>query len=915
MALGVGTRIGPYEVVAPLGKGGMGVVFRARDTRLQRDVALKLLPDDLAHDTDRLKRFEREAQLLASLNHPHIAQVYGLEPVGSPEAGTQAIAMELVDGETIAERVASRGPMPVDEVVAIARQIASALEAAHERGIVHRDLKPANIKLRPDGSVKVLDFGLAKELSAGGSREAMSLSPTVTGQTMPGVIMGTLGYMSPEQARGKAVDARADIWAFGCVLFEMLAGRAAFDGETATDILAAVVSGEPQWERLPRTTPAGLRQLLRVTLTRDVRERLQHIGDARLFLSADGLEAPSPATPAHRPERHKWIPIAIGAIVLLAALVPAALYFRRDAPDAPVMRFAMEAPAFAVQPNLRPITASPDGRWIASLTASDGPRLAVRAIDAQTWRTLPGTENAIAPFWSADGRFIGFAADGMLKKIDVVNGTVQALADGDNLGLGAWNRDNTIVFVRSLGRPVLSRISAAGGEIMDVKLDHGSDQIIAVFQPIFLPDGRHFLYHVVKAAAPTLIGVLYAASLDGGAPTQVMQIGDLNSAGGNSPVVFAAPGYLVFTRAGTLFAQKFDVDSLATTGEPVSIAQNVGAFDVSQTGVLIYSSAPPAPVTAQAAATQQLTWVTRAGKVERRVGMPGAYLNPRLSPDGRRIAVQSNLLTNSDILVLDADTGVSSRLTFDPAADGIPIWSPAGDRVMFASARGTPLPFPSVLYERAASGAGEDRQVMPLAVADLHIPNDWSPDGRHIVYGNVPLTRAQVGGDLWALPLDGDRKPFPLVQSKTSRAGAARFSPDGHWLAYTTNESGPSHVVVRPFPDVNKGTWQVPGSSGAEPKWRGREIFYLGPDQRQMMSVTVTADNDGITFSQPVALFSTGLPPQTNPPQFWFDVTADGQRFLLNLPLAATTATTQPTAPTSPALLNVVVNWTSLLTK
>jgi Tol biopolymer transport system component/tRNA A-37 threonylcarbamoyl transferase component Bud32 len=913
MSLGIGSRIGPYEVTAPLGQGGMGVVFRARDTKLQRDVALKLLPEHLALDADRLKRFEREAQLLASLNHPHIAHVYGLESIGT--SGAHAIAMELVEGETLAERISSRGPMPADEVVGVARQIASALEAAHERGIVHRDLKPANIKLRPDGSVKVLDFGLAKELNTSGSSAALSLSPTVTGQTMPGVIMGTLGYMSPEQARGKSVDARADIWAFGCVLFEMLAGRPAFNGETATDILAAVVSGEPKWERLPKATPAGLRQLLRVALTRDVRERLQHIGDSRLFFTANAFD--DSAKREHHPGRHRWIPIAIGAVVLLAALVPAALYFGGDAPGAPVMRFAMEAPAFAAQPNLRPITASPDGRWIASLTTSDGPRLAVRAIDAQTWRTLPGTENAIAPFWSWDGRFLGFAADGLLKRIDVVNGTVQVLADGDNLGLGAWNRDNTILFVRSLGRPVLSRMSGSGGEITDVKLDHGSDQIIAVFQPVFLPDGRHFLYHVVKAATPTLVGVLYAGSLDGGAPTQVMEIGELSNAAGNSPVAFAAPGHLVFTRGGTLFAQTFDVDSLATAGEPVSIAQNVGVFDVSQTGVLVYSSAPPAPApgTAQSAATQQLTWVTRAGKVERRVGTPGVYLNPRLSPDGRRIAVQSNLLANADILILDAETGVSSRLTFDAAADGIPIWSPSGDRVLFASARGTPLPFPSVLYERAASGAGEDRQVMPFAVADLHIPNDWSPDGRHIVYGNVPLTRAQAGGDLWALPLDGDRKPFPLVQSKTSRAGAARFSPDGRWLAYTTTESGPNQIVVRPFPDVNKGTWQVPGSGGAEPKWRGREIFYLGPNQQQMMAVTVTAGNDGITFSQPVALFATGLPPQTNPPQFWFDVTADGQRFLLNLPIAAATTTTQPDAPSSPPLLNVVVNWTSLLAK
>jgi serine/threonine protein kinase/Tol biopolymer transport system component len=917
MALAIGTRIGPYEITAPLGEGGMGVVFRARDTRLQRDVALKLLPDHLAFDSDRLKRFQREAQLLASLNHPHIAHVYGLEPIASSAAGAstlQAIAMELVEGDTLGERIESRGPIPVDEAVTIAKQIVAALEAAHERGIVHRDLKPANIKLTPDGTVKVLDFGLAKEVGTSGSTAALSHSPTVTGQSMPGVIMGTLGYMSPEQARGKNVDARADIWAFGCVVYEMLTGRRAFDGETATDIIAKIVSGEPDWTRLPKTTPAGLSQLPRVALKKDPRERLQHIGDSRLFLSPGVLTSETQAPREHHPNRHWWIVAAVASVVLVAALVPFALGLRGSPTIGPTMRFEIQVPGLQIVSDSMAL--SSDGRQIAYVASTDGtPRIRLRRIDETTTRVLPGTENAAGLFWAPDNRHLGFSADGKLKTVDVTGGLPQALADSTVTVRGAWNADDVILFTQG---PILNekgsslgRVQASGGQVSTVAISQTDPPSISTVQPRFLPDGRHFLYHLVTRTGTAFSTALYAGSIDSGSGTRVMTLSDANAM-----ATFASPGFLVYTKAGTLMAQRFDVDRLTVIGDPVSIAEQVGPFAVSDSGVLIYASVPRNTL-AVSTPQRQFVWVNRSGQIERRIGLPSAFTNPRLSPDGHRIAVQSLDGNNPDIFVVDIASGIPSRLTFDPAADGAPIWSPQSDRVLFNSSRGSPVQTPSSLYERAASGTGEDIAVLPAKLNELNTPLDWSRDGRYIVYGSVEVTQLRSGGDLWALPLFGDRKPFPLVQSHPSRAGAARLSSDGRWLAYTTNESGMNRVVVRPFPEIKNGTWQVPGGAGSEPKWRGdgRELFYLTPD-RTMMSVAVSAKDNQIQFGQPVALFKTRLPPVSGGiGQSLFDVSDDGQHFLLNLRAEDQTGPQTPAAQALTPQLTVVVNWPSLLTK
>ncbi len=905
-----GRRLGAYLLQERIGVGGMGEVYRARDTRLGRDVAIKVLPRAFTEDRDRLARFEREARMLASLDHPHIGAIYGVEE----SEGIPALVLAFIEGETLADQIA-RGPLPITVAVEYARQIADALEAAHERGIVHRDLKPANIKITPNGAVKVLDFGLAKDVGSSGAVPAFS-NAAITGHTIPGLIMGTPAYMSPEQAHGEAVDARTDIWAFGCVVYEMLVGRAAFEGRTATDTIAKVVSAEPSWDRLPKTTPPVLRQLLGVTLTKDVRQRLQHIGDSRLFLGPGVLAGATPAQREHHPNRHWWIVAAVASVVLIAAVVPIALRLRESPTIAPTMRFEIQAPGPRFDSDS--IAISPDGRQIAYVASIDGtPRIWLRPLDATTTRALPGTENAAGLFWAPDNRRLGFSADGKLKTVDVMGGGSQAIADSTVTVRGAWNRDDVILFTQG---PIfnekgstLGRIQASGGQVSTVAIAQTGPAPVSVVQPRFLPDGRHFLYHSITRSGTAFNTEVYARSIDSDSATRVITLSDAGAM-----ATFASPGFLVYTKAGTLMAQRFDVDSLSVIGDPISIAEQVGAFAISDTGMLVYSPRAPnrQPVITS---SRRLAWVNRSGQIERRIGPPSSYMNPRLSPDGRRVAVQTRDGDNYDIVVLDMMSGTPSRLTFDPAPDDVPIWAPQSDRVLFNSARGSPVPVPSSMYERAASGAGEDIAVLPAKLNELNTPMDWSRDGRYIVYRTVEMNRL-AEGNLWALPLFGDRKPFPLVLSRTPRAGAARLSADGRWLAYTTDESGTNRIVVRPFPEVKNGTWQVPGGAGSEPKWRGdgRELFYLTPDGT-MMSVTVSAKDNQIQFGQPVALFKRSLPAiAVSLGQSSFDVSEDGQHFLLNL-RADETAGPQTPAAQAPQLpstpLTVVVNWPSLLNK
>jgi Tol biopolymer transport system component len=892
----------------------MGIVFRARDTRLMRDVALKVVPDELAIDPDRLARLTREAQLLASLNHPNIAQIYGLEQ--TPASASRVIVMELVEGETLHDRLV-RGPVPLDEAPHIAQQIVDALEAAHGRGIVHRDLKPANIKLTPDGTVKVLDFGLARlEASgAGESGDALSNSPTITNASMPGVILGTLAYMSPEQARGKVADSRSDIWAFGCVLFEMLSGRQPFTGETGTDIIAHIVTAEPAWDRLPVEVTSPVRTLLAAALTKDPKRRLQHIGDARLFLSAPVV--PEAPTSAHARNRFGW-GLTAGLAALVAALAIAAFFYTRHGPAAPTeTRFEMPAPGFVGD-----LTISPDGQRLAYVAASEGkPRIWIRPFGSLAAQPLPGTEDATSLFWSPDSRFLGFILfPGGLQKIDVSGGPRQRLADAFVNVPGTWGRDGTILFSSlDRGGPSLVRVPSSGGPVQAVTttLPPGVGAT-GLVMPQFLPDGRHFLFVAGRAdASGAVLSVLHAGSLDSTATTRLMDL-DPWQPGARQGLAFryVEPGYLLFRRNQTLMAQRFDTARVALTGNAVSLVEGIQEFSASDTGALVYRKSqgePSAP-----SGSPQLLWVDRTGKPAGQVALPPNAGDPRLSPDGHRIAVDALEGRNRDIWVIDIARGASSRLTFDPAGEAYPVWAPDSNQIVFSSgrrgsssqaARSDPnMVNGSELYSKAASGAGADTLLLAGDGGELLIPEDWSADGRYIIFRRVKLTAtARVLPDLWALPLFGDRKPFPLVQSPAVK-GFARLSPDGRWLAYMTNESGPFQVVVQPFPDSSKGKWQVSTRGAEEMMWRrdGRELFFLA--EGKLMAASIRG-GDAFEWGSPQALFATPLGLPSSQVGTRANVTTDGQRFLFAIQTAA------PASETSSASVPItaVVNWTAAL--
>jgi Tol biopolymer transport system component/tRNA A-37 threonylcarbamoyl transferase component Bud32 len=896
MAVAPGSRIGSYEITSPLGAGGMGVVFRARDTKLHRDVALKLLPDHFADDQDRLSRFQREAQVLASLNHPNIAQIYGLEEAD----GAGCIVMELVEGETLGQRL-KRGALPLDDALKIGRQVIDALEAAHERGIVHRDLKPANIKLTPDGKVKVLDFGLAKALGSSELEGDFSNSPTRVSGSIAGVVLGTAAYMSPEQAKGKPVDARTDVWAFGCVLYEMVTGRQAFQGETSTDIIAQIVAGHPNWDLVPQDTPPSLRMLLTTALNKDPRQRLQHVGDVRPFLDPAFISTTSAKPATSVPPRRRWRVglIATAAVIALAALlVPAALYLRRAPAAKPEIRFEMAAPGLV--PGFGNLSISPDGQRIAYVAMAEGKRSVwIRPIGAVTAQPLPGTENAAALFWSPDSRHLGFIADEKLKKIDVAGGPAQLLCDAGFVATpGSWSRDGVILFSMRANPPVIGRVSALGGEVTPVTSIDPSRNDLGHGAPYFLPDGNHFLY---QALTPSQELVLQLGSLDSRSATILMTLGSLGP--GAAPARYAQPGYLLLVRNGTLMAQPFDANRLALSGEPIPLMEQVNAYAISDNEVLIYRRA--AGEAGQGGT--QLAWLDRNGKQAGQVGGPANYSGDvRLSPDGRRAAVDILTGSNRDIWVIDIARGVPSRLTFG-GSNWSPIFAPDGSRVVFSRAPNL-TGLPNKLYLKSSSGTGNDELVFEgEATGEAIFPEAWSSDGQHVIFarnkapGNVPT-------DLWVLPLSGDRKAFRYVPTQFRHVQSA-FSPDGRWLAYTTNESGTYQIVVQPFPDPVAGKWQITGNGGTEPRWRGdgRELYYLGLDGR-IMAVSIKADKT-VEAGQPVLLFQTALNTPANPGLKRYDVTFDGQRFLIISSIVSAPAQANPNPITA------VINWTAALKK
>jgi Tol biopolymer transport system component/predicted Ser/Thr protein kinase len=884
MSLSRGTRLGPYEIVAAIGAGGMGEVYRARDTKLQRDVAIKVLPDLFARDPERLARFEREARTLAALNHPHIAQVYGVE-------GT-ALVMELVDGEDLAQRIAREGAIPVDEAVPIAIEIAEAVAAAHEQGIIHRDLKPANVKVRDDGTVKVLDFGLAKalgspEIRGAGSSPSIDNSPTITSpfqMSQLGVVLGTAAYMAPEQAKGKAIDKRVDIWAFGCVLFEMLTGRKPFDGDDVTDLLAAVVRDEPKWDTLPAGTPAGVRLLLRRCLEKDRRERLPDIWAARLELrdarTAIGTPAAATGGPAAaRPTIVPWL-VAAAALVALVAVV----WFAgsRPAPtDARIIHSLIMPPApLAGAPVLR-LRLSPDGSQLAFVAPDENGRvmLWVRPLGSHVARRLEGTANAAAPFWSPDGRWIAFVGDGKLKKVEAAGGPVIPLCDAGLSPAGSWNRDGVILFS---GINAITRVSAAGGKSVNVltPTPEIGERLIA---PYFLPDGRHFLFTSGTGGA-TSTGV-YVGSLDSKEVTRLI----------DAPTnAMYASGHLIFLIGTTLVAQPFDPGTRTLSGAPLPIAERVqsnpatgtGTFSVSENGILVYQTG--------ASSGTELVWFDRQGKRLGKIGQAGAYRDLHLAPDEKTVSVTISPPNSAktDVWLLDPARNLTKRFTLAETGGYSAVWTPDGKHLIYAAGR----QMAADIYRKAVSGSEADELL--LRDDSEKIPMQVSSDGKYLLYA-TPLGAA--AGRLFVLPLSGEAKPWQFSTQVQDNA-PAMISPDGRWLAYVSNETKRREIYVTTFPD-GRGKWQVSTEGGDNPRWRAdsRELFFTAANK--LMSVEVAATADRFDAGPVRALFDVRVPATQLGTRSSYVPSKDGQRFLINAWDAGDTVT--------PIVL--VVNWPELI--
>jgi len=906
MALTTGTKLGAYNILAPIGAGGMGEVYRARDTKLNRDVALKVLPSVFASDAERMARFQREAQVLASLNHPNIAAIHGLEE----SSGVRALVMELVEGPTLAERTA-QGPILLEEALAMARQIAEGLEYAHEKGVVHRDLKPANVKITPEGVVKVLDFGLAKAAEQIAPSADPSNSPTLTlAATQAGVILGTAAYMSPEQARGKRVDKRADIWAFGVVLYEMLTGKHVFEGETTSDTLAAVIKSEPNWEVLPANIPGSIRKLLRRCLEKDTKLRLRDIGEARIAIdeyladpasAANGGVLGFPAGVHRAPlkrERLTWA--ALLAVLLLATIASTVAYFKlARAPERTII--AEILPLENTQFNFTgatggPPALSPDGRTVAfSATDASGKKMLwTRFLDSSASQPLAGTEGAASPFWSADSRALGFFADGKLKTIEASGAPAVVLADAPAAAGGSWNRDGTILFVPDY-RKGLYRVAASGGATVPViELDASKYRIY--LWPKFLPDGKHFLY-AAGSADPALDGTHFA-SLDSKENRLLLR--------GGGCALYAS-GFLLYLRNSTLMTQAFKPERGEFNGDPHPLAERVvedfsgGVFDASENGVLTYQQA------VGRVGGRHLRWFDRAGKELDLIGESGAYCDVRLSPDGRKLAFNAGD-PSSEIWVNDLVRGVGMRLTIDPETDhGVPVWSPDGSRILFAAIVGKVR---KGIYQKPSNGAGGEELLLASETSDAFIyPTSWSSDGRFILYARGdPGNLSQ--GDIWVLPLAGDRKPRLFVKTQVA-AYDGQFSPDARWVAYTSKESGREEVYVVPFDAAKvlnagagsanasaRGKWLISTSGGHCPRWRkdGKEIFYFSPDNK-MMAVGVELRDNSIELQTSRPLFTT-IPAEFFSP---YDVTPDGGKFVINTPNVQNTP------------LTLVVNWTARL--
>ncbi len=864
----VGHHIGPYEIVAPLGAGGMGEVYRARDARLGREVAIKVLPREFTDDGERLARFEREARILASLNHPHIGAIYGVEEyVRADGVRAGALILELVGGAALADRIA-RGPLEMRQALTLAVQIAEALEAAHDKGIVHRDLKPANITVTPEGSAKVLDFGLAKSDVAG---TPVTTQAETIGHTRDGAILGTATYMSPEQARGLAVDKRTDIWAFGCVLHEMLTGYPAFPGTTVSDTIAAILEREPAFEALPAGTHPSIRRLLARCLTKDCGRRLRDIGEARIVIE-DTLSGAAPAEKAVTGERSVTRRTAVSALLGAAAGVAGMRLWWPDAPRPPFeTRFEITTPA---TPNFTSMQISPDGRMLA-FAAGEGEasRLSLLRLNTTTAKPLMATEGARFPFWSPDGRSIGFFAEGKLKRVDVESGSIRTLADAGDPRGGAWNRDDTILFTPYPGSRI--RQVTASGEPLSIA---NGDDIIDRRFPQFLPDGRHYLYYGTGTDAGIFIGQL------GTVDTHRLLEADA--------AVYAPGGFLLFMHQGTLYGQPFNLAALQLADKPLVIAQQIATASIR--GVAAMSASPAGPIAYRTGGRQlerELIWFDRSGKVLKRIPdsnwQEGITFD--LSPDGRRVAFDQAKDGATDIWIFDLESGRRDRFTAGSAFDLSPKWSEDGQRIAYLSGA-KPAEFD--LYVKSAAGTGDPQRLLDLPQPQN--PQGWSRDGRYLLYRDEIET-----GSLYALALDGSRQLIKVTDSGFTDGGG-QFSPDGRWLAYQSNASGRFEIYLQRFPTATR-PFPVSLGGGVQARWShdGRELFFLSPDNRLMaVSVGLDAAGDTPKVGMPEVLFAAAI---TGSPQSIlsrsYAVSPDGTQFLIDTSIPVTLPIT------------VVLNW------
>ena len=903
MALTSGTKLGPYEILAPLGAGGMGEVYRARDTRLGRDVAIKVLPSHLSSNPDLKQRMEREARAISSLNHPHICT---LHDVGS-QGGTDFLVMEHLQGETIADRL-QRGAIPLGETLKIAMQIADALDKAHARGILHRDLKPGNIMLTKNGP-KLMDFGLAKPMTGVGASavgpltpstptmSVASLSASASPLTEKGTVVGTFQYMAPEVLQGAEADARSDIFSFGCLLFEMVTGRRAFEGKSQFSVLGAILDKEPdRVSAVQPTSPARLDEIVHLCLAKNPDQRYGCMHDVKIQLGvlanadpAQDVAAAVPSAPVQ--SRLGWLVAGVATLVVLGL---AGAHFFAAPRAEPVVRSSILPPpggAFLMMAvEAGPPVLSPDGTRLA-FTARDEKgkiMLYVRPLNSLTAQPLTGTEEAMYPFWSPDSLEIGFFAGGKLRRIDAGGGPPQTICDAANGRGGAWSQDGVIVFTPTTSAALL-RVPATGGTPEPAsKLDTSQGENSHRW-PVFLPDGKHFLYwsRTVQGVQGNALDIGVIGSLEG---KQLMK---------SETMAVYASGYLLFMREQTLMARPFNARTLEVSGEAVPVAEHVAInggvtrpiFSASENGSLVYE-------TGETAGNWNLDWVDRDGKQTGAVPQPDRYFYPALSPDGTRLAVDlfNGTQGTQDIWIFDLARGTRTRLTFGTASQLSPAWSPDGKTIFYQSNAKSGYH----LYSKAADGSGSEQTVLESKDAEEAIPT-CSPDGRYVVY----LRRTGAGNqptiDVWALPLFGDRKPFPVVQSAFLKGGAA-VSPDGKWLAYQTNESGRNEVYITAFP-AGGAKWQVSTNGGVAARWRkdGKELFFLDPTDN-VVAVDVNTANNAVHLGVSHPLFqASAIQRQSGP----YDVTADGKKFLIN-----TGNLKEGSEP-----LTLVLNWTAELKK